>query len=254
MTTEEAPVQEEMNRWLNVTGTRNLRDIGGYETADGRNTRWRTLFRSDSMHRLDEAAQEELLSQGLRSVIDLRHEGETTQTPNVFVNSDRVAYHNMPLLSSRPDRDPLEPRVFDLEVSYRHMLDSRGAELAGILTTLAAPEALPAVIHCTAGKDRTGIVIALLLALAGVPKETIAQDYALTEAMLGEEYYGEARLRAEAANIAWEDYQRLLVCPPELMLRTLDYLETQHGGAQAYVEKLDLPEGVVEALQNALVD
>jgi protein-tyrosine phosphatase len=247
---------EAPSRHLPLAGSYNIRDIGGYPIADGRRTRWRTLLRGDSLHRLDAEAQEALIAYGVRTVIDLRHDGEISVAPNVFAASARVRYRNLPLAGAATRGDAPEPRAraLDLEQIYRTYLDERQAELWRVFEALCEPGAFPVVVHCTAGKDRTGLVVALLLALAGVPAETIAEDYALSATFLGEPYFTEARGRAEAAGVSWEEYQRLLVCPPEYMLRTLDHLESAHGGAERYVRRLGLPDGAVQTLRTALVE
>src|SRR3954451_2943063 len=85
-------------RHLDLAGTYNLRDTGGYRTLDGRTTRWHTFFRSDSLHRIPRAAQMTLLNYGVRTVIDLRRSDELHVAPNVFAGAPEVAYHQVSLL------------------------------------------------------------------------------------------------------------------------------------------------------------
>src|SRR5262245_5682235 len=94
------------NRHLALEGTHNVRDIGGYATRDSRETRWRTVYRSDSLHRLSAAAQADLIAYGLRTVIDLRHSQETADMPNVFAQSERVRYLNLPLFEASTSQPP----------------------------------------------------------------------------------------------------------------------------------------------------
>src|SRR5436309_6252589 len=165
-------------RHLNLEGTYNLRDTGGYRTLDGRAIRWRTFLRSDSLHRLPPVAQTILMGYGVRTVLDLRRSDELHMAPNVFVGSSDVAYHNVSLLTDTPPVRQQAPRP--LVDTYRLILDQRQEQLRQALATLAAPGGLPAVVHCTAGKDRTGLIVALVLGLAGVPTTTIVEDYALS--------------------------------------------------------------------------
>ncbi|MBV9578834.1 MAG: tyrosine-protein phosphatase [Chloroflexi bacterium] len=94
---------------------------------------------------------------------------------------------------------------------------------------------MPALIHCAAGKDRTGIAIALLLAAVGVEASTIAAHYALTNACLGREYLAESRHLVEARGQSWDVWATAFYSPPERMLSTLTYLESRYGGADAYL-------------------
>jgi protein-tyrosine phosphatase len=250
------PKSNERQRRLTLAGTYNVRDLGGYATKDGGTTRWGVLLRADSLHRLTPEAQDALLAYGVRTILDLRNTTETEKWPNPFAGSERARYHHLNL-SSNPAAPPAEPSartVFDLEVVYRRLLDEAQLGLATVLSTLAEPGATPALVHCMAGKDRTGVVVALLLALAGVPHETIAADYALTSTFLGDEYRAEARGRAEIYGLDWEQYQRLLGCPPEYMLRTLAYLDDRHGGVERYLGSIGLADGQVAALRDALVE
>lgn len=251
-----APPVTERERRLALAGTYNVRDLGGYTTRDGRTTRWGILLRADSLHALAPETQEALLAYGVRTILDLRNATETENWPNPFTASDRVRYLNLNLSSNpaAPTAAPATRTLFDLEIVYRRLLDNAQAGLATVLTTLAEPGALPAMIHCMAGKDRTGLVAALLLAIAGVPNETIAEDYALTSTFLTEEYRAGARRRAAMYGFEWEQYQRLLGCPPEYMLRTLAYLDARHGGIDGYLRSIGLAESHITTLRNALVE
>ena len=241
----------EPQRHLRLDGTYNVRDIGGYRTHDGRITRWQTLFRADSLHRLPPAAQTMLLDYGLRLVLDLRRSDELQAAPNVFTTSSSVQYLHLSLLTDTLPVVNGDPRP--LVDTYRTILDERQAQVYQVLSTLATPGNLPAVLHCTAGKDRTGVIIALVLGLVGVPAATIVADYALTATCLGEPFMEETRQRALLRGYTWEQYKPLVGCPPEYMETTLQYLETQYGGIDAYVRRIGLSEAQFAYLRTALV-
>ena len=238
-------------RHLGLEGTYNLRDTGGYRTRDGRTTRWRTFLRSDSLHRLPHLAQTTLLSYGVRTVVDLRRSDELHTAPNVFASSTEVAYHHVSLLADTPPERQVAPRP--LQDAYRLILDHRQAQLHQALVTLAAPGGLPAVVHCTAGKDRTGLIVALVLGLAGVPAATIVEDYALSAQYLVGPYLEEARQRAVQNGIPWEWFEPQVICPPAFMQVTLQYLDERYGGIAAYVRGLGLSQEQCERLRHTLL-
>jgi protein-tyrosine phosphatase len=239
-------------RHLGLAGTYNLRDTGGYRTLDGRTTRWRTFLRSDSLHRVPPVAWSTLLNYGVRTIIDLRRSDELHIAPNVFANSPDVVYHHVSLLADNlPDRQVASRSLPDV---YRLILEQRQDQLRQTLATLAAPAGFPAIVHCTAGKDRTGLIVALLLGLVGVPAATITDDYALSSQYLVGSYLEEARQRAAHNGILWEWYQHQVICPPEFVQTTLQYLDERHGGIVAYVRSIGLSQEQCEHLRYALVE
>jgi protein-tyrosine phosphatase len=237
-------------RRLPLAGAYNLRDIGGYPAADGGQTRWRTLFRADSLHRLTVEEQEALLEYGVRTVIDLRRPDEVASAPNVFATSPRVRYLHLSITDGAPD--PSGPSIA-LDELYRRILDQRGAQLGAVLTALAENGAFPAVVHCTAGKDRTGLIIALLLRLARVPPEEVVADYALSAIYLEETFWQEVSARLTAAGIPLDRYRQLLTAAPETMVATLAYLDQRYGGAAGYATHLGLDDRQLATLRRALV-
>ena len=151
----------ENRRRLNLEGTYNVRDIGGYATIDGRRTRWRTFLRADSLHRLAPASQTALVEYGIRTVIDLRLAEETQEAPNVFADSSDVVYLHQDAYGSEPityDKvfDESEETATRRAARYTAILDQRQSEVGRTLTTLATPGTLPALVHCAGGQDRTG--------------------------------------------------------------------------------------------------
>jgi protein-tyrosine phosphatase len=114
------------------------------------------------------------------------------------------------------------------------------------------PGALRVLIHCAAGKDRTGIVVALLLAAVGVPNETIAEDYALSIACLGPDYIAERRQWVYERGLDWERRAHVFDTPPERMLKTLDYLERRFGGVEAYLLRHSVSAGRIAVLRDQL--
>jgi protein-tyrosine phosphatase len=244
-----------LDRHLPLAGTYNVRDVGGYATRDGRRTRWRTLLRADSLHRLTEDAQTQLIDAGVRTVVDLRHAAELTEAPNVFLASHRLRYVHAPLFADPTTRPVAEqPELGSLAGIYRFAVEQRGRELTRVVSILAGAGALPALVHCTAGKDRTGLAIALALAAVNVPDDTIAEDYALSAQYLVGGYFDEARARAERRGIPWEAYQARLVCPAPLLLDTLALVRERSGGVPEYLLEHGLTREELESLRAQLLE
>lgn len=235
-----------------LEGTHNLRDIGGYPTRDGHQTRWGQLLRSDSLHCLSPSGQAQLIEQGLRTVIDLRHDTELRKAPNVFAASDAVTYVNIPLFADLTPHSDTRASVNTLADLYKTALDTCGRPLADAFTVLS-DDGFPALIHCTAGKDRTGIVVALLLRLAGVDADTIAGDYALTGTYI-QDLLAELRHEAATAGRDPERYERMLEYAPDAILIMLTHLEEQYGGSEAYLKRVGLHESQIKSLRTALIE
>lgn len=238
-----------ITRHIPIAGTYNVRDLGGYPISDGQ-TQWRRLLRADALHRLDAAGMDAMLETGVTTVIDLRHSDELTHQPNPFSGHPAVAYHNVSLL------DGLAPSLMsegDLLLDlYTLALLQRQQALAEVLQIIA--DAPPGVVlfHCTAGKDRTGIVAALLLGVAGVDPGLIVEDYALTAGYLGP-IMAEITAGAVARGADPVGFQRLLAAEPQTMVATLAFIDTEFGSVAAYLDRLGLSPDTVERLRNRLV-
>jgi protein-tyrosine phosphatase len=243
----------EPTRLLPLEGTYNVRDVGGYATADGGTIRWRTLLRGDSLHRLTAEGQALLITEGLRTVIDLRRASELAEAPNVFVSSSQIRYRNIALIDGAPAPAVEETRPRSLGGIYERILETAHPQLRAIMEILGAPGAFPVLVHCTAGKDRTGIIIALLLGLAEVSTETIAADYALSEAYLGNGFVEEMRARIVATGGDWSTYEQLMVSPHALMLTTMAVLIERYGSVAAYLRAIGVPGSQIETVRAALI-
>jgi protein-tyrosine phosphatase len=228
-------------RHLPIDGTRNVRDIGGYPASQGRRTRWRTLLRSDELTRLPPHAVAELHGLGLRQVIDLRWPDELVISPNVFADDPAVRYRHIPLLEDDPTPHG------GLGGVYTYVLDHRLPQLVEVARALLEPAGTPAVIGCAAGKDRTGITIAVLLSLAGVARDLVIADYALSAG-----YFAEPRTAVPAGD--WRHPALVVDSPPELMAGALDHLRDAHGGARALLHAGGLAETELDALVDRLTE
>ena len=186
MTLHPLPDVRHPRRLIALDGVHNFRDLGGYPTADGRTTRWGRLYRADGLFRLTTADVEALRPLGLRTVVDLRTHEELELRGRFPVEAHPVAFHHIPVLDTtwaHPDERIDDVAEF-LCGKYQEMLTDAPHRFAEALDLMGAADALPAVFHCAAGKDRTGVTAMLVLGSLGVPREYIAADYQLTaEAM-----------------------------------------------------------------------
>jgi protein-tyrosine phosphatase len=241
------PTKPAMPRRIPLPGTVNMRDIGGYPTSDGGTVRWRTLLRSDALSRLDDTGRAALAGFGLRTVVDLRTLEEAENAPSALDGASVRVFH-IPALRAE-DFDGLPPELAEV---YRCMVDNRGEALARAIGTLAAADALPGLVHCSAGKDRTGVVVALVLDLLGVPDEIIAADYATSAVNLDTEA-AHVVSQIQAITGGYRVDLGLLGSPPELILEALARVRGHAGSVASYLAGHGLPRDAIERLRRALV-
>jgi protein-tyrosine phosphatase len=235
-------------RHLRVDGTHNLRDVGGYPTHAGGRVAWRTLFRSDSLHRLDSEGAAELAALDLRTIVDLRADIEVEQAPSAAAGLP-VRIVRAPVV-----RDPtVLPPLTDLGAEYRYMIDECGDSIGAAVGELCAPGALPALVHCAAGQDRTGIVIALVLAVLGVPDELIGADYSLSSVYLDPDSTAVIG-RLKATGLGDNATAELLSSPAELILNVLARARAAGSGSvDGYLTAHGVGAPGLTALRSALV-
>lgn len=230
----------------------NLRDLGGYRTADGRTTRWATLYRGDGLNRLDAA---DCASLGLRTVLDLRTEHEITERGRLDV--DGVDWQHLPVIVKVWEADWwTEESVAErfLADRYVQMLDEGAPALASALHVLAGSEQLPAAFHCAAGKDRTGVLAALVLALLGVDDDTIATDYGLSRLGMDRMVEYVRRVHPDRLDTMADQPAAFLDAPDAAMHLFLADLRAAHGSVAAYVDSIGVGPDVVEALRANLLE
>ncbi|KJL34782.1 tyrosine-protein phosphatase [Microbacterium azadirachtae] len=231
---------------IEVEGVVGLRDVGGMPAGTGR-VRTGRLFRSGALAGID-AEGAARISALARRIVDLRSIEEVAAAPTPI---DGVPIIALPLYHGSP-RSFFE-QGYDLVGIYRHLLAESAPELVAAVRAIASGE--PTLVHCTAGKDRTGLVIALALCAVGADRDAVIADYALTAALIPE---AERRATSERLRRAYPDSPHAAVLatdsPAEAMRETLVALDRDHGSARAFLAAHGLADAELDALDAALRD
>lgn len=255
-------LQPEMadSRILALEGGVNFRDIGGYPTQDGRYVRWGRVYRTGALSTLTPDDWHKLDEMEFQLVCDLRSTEEALDAPDNITNPV-IRYYHLPLKAELDTWKRMRTIMFSpsrvpqmLTDSYTHIMIDQNPEIFGqVLRYLADAANLPAIIHCTAGKDRTGVTIALLLSLLGVSDEIIAADYTLSNRYFP---FFHAFAQRALAPVRWlqvtaTDIYPLLVANAETIRATLNYVRSRYGSIEIYLRDYA---GVDEKTQIALRD
>ncbi len=240
------------SRLLPLAGTVNFRDLGGYPTDDGHRVRWRRLFRADSLNRLTEEDRGHIRHLGVVTVVDLRTTVEVEEG-RFPVEEVPVTFHHLPFMEAVPDPESFAAIPGLLGSTYIDMLDEAGDMVAAAVAVLADEANQPAIFHCTAGKDRTGVLSTMLLGLLGVPDELIVEDYALSAHAMGalkerlaERYPDFAEQILEAGE--------MFSAAPEHMERLIGVIRQRYGSFDDCASAIGITASTVASLRNSLLD
>lgn len=224
-------------------GCLNVRDLGGHTTEDGGETRYGAIVRADSLHQLTQDGWQAVVDYGIRTVVDLRmdeeREGDPPATAPVdllhvsLFDDDKAVFEEVEAAAeAAPDAAAATREVYLL------FLEHFKANVATAIRTVVNAPKGGVVVHCMGGKDRTGLVTALLLELAGVDDEQIAADYALSEERLRprhELWFAEAETEAER-----ERLRRVAQTPASSIAEVLAELKRRYGGVDGYLRSAGL--------------
>jgi protein-tyrosine phosphatase len=236
-TTREAILSSprDLGRDLQVRGFANLRDVGGYRAGRERTTRWRTLLRADMPQDLDPVDRPPLVGLPARTVVDLRDDDEVADAPSVFTHA-RFDVVRCPIFDGSA-ASFVERRV-TLTDLYAHMIGSCGRTLARAVRAIADSDPAAAVlVHCSAGKDRTGVTVALALSAVGVETSDVVSDYARTEGRLRGPWL-ERRLRELGAHHGADlsgSAELVGGSPAAVIVAALDLVDARWGSPRGYL-------------------
>jgi protein-tyrosine phosphatase len=241
------------SRFVAFCGTCNARDLGGLPLTRGGATRRGRYYRSDAPLRADETDTATFERLGITTIIDLREPHEIVREPSSLAGERGIAVHQVDIWSGvrnarRASGAPSDP--WDLGALYAAAIDHSGPDFVRALAILADADGA-ALFHCTVGKDRTGLLAALLLESVGVPRAAIVDDYVLTHDRIDGV---RARLLAQGQErgVRPEDYARLLGATPDLIERFLSRVDDAHGGVRTYLERSGAPSTLVARLAQRL--
>ncbi len=206
----------------------NCRDMGGYAAKGGAVTQFGRLFRCGMPRNPVPQDMEKIESLGIKTVIDLRGDVEATERPSVFLNRPDFDYKQISLLEVNPADSDYPALLKDI---YKMSVDNYGENFAGAVRAIVSSRT-PLMFHCFLGKDRTGMLAAFLLELAGVSREDIIADYQVSGTYLEPFYLGESK---KNDGLIWEHDDDHLRSEPHNIVELFEYLEAKYGGVAGYL-------------------
>ncbi|CAL9335640.1 tyrosine-protein phosphatase [Streptomyces sp. enrichment culture] len=243
-----------MDRHLVFQRLHNFRDLGGYAAGDGLAVRWGRLYRSDSLGKLRDDDWDRFLALGVRTVLDLRHPWEIEWRGRIPEHPS-FAYLNLSVEHRPYDQARLGPEVAVgpyLAERYLEVAEDGVAELRRALEVIADDGSGPLVFHCASGKDRTGLLAALVLALVGVDDDTIVADFQLTE-LARDRLVAEWLASDPGRELAWPPHFGR--APGEAMRLFLDGVRSRYGSPAGYAaERLGVDDALPAALRRNLLE
>lgn len=222
---------------LDIEGGYNIRDLGGYPIKESYSTQNHVLIRSGNLDKLSQVAQQQLIDYGMKTIIDLRDEWEIQDFPSPFAKSTTIIYRNLPLIGDKLSSNAMWKAELQsytaLHELYIKYLDYCQYQIGTIISAIAESR-FTTLFYCHAGKDRTGIVAALLLGAVDVPDSAIAEDYALSESQITH-LIQQWREYAVQHGQDMQQFERDVASNSETMLGTLDYLTRRYGSVTNYL-------------------
>ncbi len=223
-----------------LEGASNFRDLGGYQAADGRAVKWRHLYRSNSLAALTDTDLEQVAALGIRLICDLRREEESVEAPSRLPDVNAPAILQLPIGPQRKDSklyeylwsgEATEAQLRDvMKGIYRDFAIKFAPQYAEFMGRVARADQLPLLFHCAAGKDRTGLAAAIILEALDVPRETILEDYALTN------QYTKRNLIEKYPELkSPELFHTMMAANPDYLLASYEAVDEAFGSFDRYL-------------------
>jgi protein-tyrosine phosphatase len=253
---------------VELAGARNLRDLGGYSTIDGRQIKKGLLYRSDHLKRVSRRNAEAVAALGVKTVYDLRTEKEHERDPSRLSEITSLEVVSLPIDCELIDPYAVARRILRGDVEegdfqglmlecYRNYALNYRSEWSSLLRHMVEPGGLPALIHCTYGRDRTGVSVAIVLRSLGVPEETVLEDYLLSNKFWESEA---SRLSCFASCASFfrtprSEVRALMEVRPEYLEAAFAAMDEKYGSFEGYLhEGLGIDDATLERLRSALLE
>ena len=243
---------QQMERRIVLEGAVNFRDQGGYPTENGRFVRWRRLFRSDSLHDLTESDVQTITGTlGLTTIVDLRSINSVLEDGRGLLALSGIAYHNYPFLERRgiePPTSGSDPGE-RLTAIYQWILLNAGTLMAQAFNALAQDVNQPALFHCNAGKDRTGVLGATLLSVLGVSREDVVADFLMTNEVI------DGILARIKKMPGFQDSTRDgIMAPQSAIEKFLDVMQREFGGSESYLLRHGVQQETINVFKESMLE
>lgn len=236
---------------LPLCGTRNTRDLGGYPAADGAVTKTHRFLRSDGLAALTQPDIEFLLAYGVGCVVDLRSEKERAEEPSPEALLQQVSCYSFPMLDQAASSGFTKDMPPSMGEVYVELLQYSAQELLKVLKTFAAHSDQTVLFHCSAGKDRTGVVAMLLLLLAGVPREQIIADYSTSQKNMQQIFEQKQQRMLQDHGIVIPD--AVFSSAPCEIEKALDFIANTYGTAESYLLHAGAEDALISMLRHRLL-
>ena len=238
------------DRDIVLEGMVNVRDLGGFRTATGQTTRYNVFLRGDAPYRISDGARQRIVDAGLRTVIDMRYAHELAQRPNRFAGFPSVDFRHIPLYVETSYMGMIR-QFRDLGGWYCTIIDQGNKPIFDILEVLARAEG-SCLLHCYIGKDRTGIISALLLNVVGVSTEDIIEDYLLSQKKL-------QAIHAEIQSVRpffvpKAQFESLIAAKREYITTLMAHISNTYTNAEGYMHAIGVTDETIAQIRHKLIE
>lgn len=253
------------NRRIKLKGAYNFRDLGGYSTSDGKRLSWGKFFRSDNLARLTKDDLNRLKKLNIKLIIDLRTKEERLAEPSRLTGLNGINVKNLEISGGDRGYREIKRKIFygkldgiDLEKellnAYRRVVTGYKQELKSFFNSLLEPSAYPMLVHCNAGKDRTGVIVALALSALDVSRETIMNDYMLSKTYL-QPMLTKMVLKLRLFSFFRADivqFKKIFDTRADFLNTTFTAIEHNFGSTKSFLESLGIDQEKCKYLKSIL--